>query len=112
VRRERRRDLLVREGGTTDSFGPLRELRDGLGLLSGSFTPHYDGEADRKPALRRALVDGLPGGLAADDFAAAHYVGGEFREAIASKAGAAVYRVGLDGGDVIEERIETRLLGV
>jgi peptidase E len=99
------------EGGTTDSFGPLRELRDGVGLLSGSFTPHYDGEADRKPALRRALADGLPAGLAADDFAAAHFAGGEFREAIASKAGAAVYRVALNGSDVVEQRVETRLLG-
>ena len=61
----------------TDSFGPLRELQDGVGRLSGSFTPHYDGEADPKAAFRRTLVDGLSAGFAADDFAAAHFVGGE-----------------------------------
>ena len=29
------------EASTTDSFGPLAALPDGLGLLAGSFCPHY-----------------------------------------------------------------------
>ena len=34
-------------GGTTDSFGPrLRPFTDGLGMLAGSFCPHYHSEAD------------------------------------------------------------------
>ena len=38
------------EGGSTDSFGNgLLRLQDGLGLLPGSFCPHYDGEAERRP---------------------------------------------------------------
>jgi peptidase E len=28
----------------TDGFGPLAFLNDGLGLISGSACPHYDGE--------------------------------------------------------------------
>ena len=99
------------EGGTTDSFGSLRELRDGVGLLRGSFTPHYDGEADRRPALRRALESGLPAGLAADDYAAAHFRGGEFHAAIASRQGAQVYEVALEAGQVRERALETRYLG-
>ena len=98
------------EAGITDSFGPLRELRDGVGLLAGSFTPHYDGEADRRPTLRRALTAGFPAGLAADDFAAAHFVDGELHAAVASREGAAVHRVRLEGGEVVEKRLETRLL--
>lgn len=98
------------EGDTTDSFGSLRELRDGLGLLSGSFTPHYDGEADRKPALRRALAAGLPAGLAADDFAAAHYVDGELQECVGSRPGAVVYAVSSTDGAVVEQPLETRQL--
>ena len=40
------------EGGTTDSFGAaLAPLRDGLGFLSGSFCPHYDGEEQRRANL-------------------------------------------------------------
>lgn len=99
------------EGGTTDSFGPLRELRDGVGLLSGSFTPHYDGEADRRPALRAALANGLPAGLAADDYAAAHYLDGAFHAAVASRRGAQVYEVAFEEGEVRERALETRLLG-
>src|SRR5262249_32608842 len=38
------------EDGVTDSFGPmLAQLRDGLGMLRGSFCPHYDGEVERRP---------------------------------------------------------------
>ena len=44
------------EGSTTDSFGPeLRELGDGLGILSGSFCPHYDGEPGRRPTYARLV---------------------------------------------------------
>ena len=98
------------EVGITDSFGPLRELRGGLGILSGSFTPHYDGEAERRPALHRALAAKLPDGLAADDFAAVHYEGGRFLEAVASRDGAGVYRVRFEDGVVVEEPVVTRLL--
>src|SRR5262249_33469941 len=41
----------------TDSFRiELDPLHDGLGILPGSFCPHYDGEALRRPVYRR-LVD-------------------------------------------------------
>lgn len=99
------------EAGITDSFGPLQELRDGVGLLPGSFTPHYGGEGERRPTLRRALTSGFPAGLAADDFAAVHFADGELQGAVASRSGASVYRVHLEGGDVIEERLDTRVLG-
>ena len=41
------------ECGTTDSFNLLRlaPLQDGLGFLSGSHCPHYDGEEQRRPLL-------------------------------------------------------------
>src|ERR1700743_3324740 len=52
------------EGGTTDSFGArLRPYTDGLGLLTGSFCPHYHSEAERRPLYQRLVADGaLPGG--------------------------------------------------
>ena len=82
------------EASTTDSFGPtLRPLHDGLGLLAGSFCPHYDGEEQRRPLFHRLVAEGFPPGYAADDFAAAHFVGTTFERAIASRAGANVYRV-------------------
>src|ERR1700733_7661561 len=48
-------------GGTTDSFGrKLRPFTDGLGMLAGSFCPHYQSEAERRPLYQR-----LGGGAAA-----------------------------------------------
>ena len=69
----------------TDSFGAaLDPLDDGLGILPGSFCPHYDGEERRRPVYRALVDDGFPAGYAADDGAAFHFVGTELREVVAS----------------------------
>ena len=82
------------ECSVTDSFGPgLAPLHDGLGLLPGSFCPHYDGEELRRPVYRELVDDGFPPGYAADDGAALHFVGTELREVVAAAPGAAAYRV-------------------
>ena len=45
----------------TDSFGiALDPLHDGLGLLPGSFCPHYDGEERRRPVYRSLVDGGIP----------------------------------------------------
>lgn len=100
------------EGGSTDSFGSgLFPLQDGLGLLPGSFCPHYDGEAERRPTYPEFVQEGLPGGWAADDGAGLHFVGTELREAICSRPDARVYRVERLGGEVVETPLPTRFLG-
>jgi peptidase E len=92
----------------TDSFGPqLRPLRDGLGLLPGSFCPHYDGEPERRPAFTRLVNEGvLPPGYAADDDAALLFEGTELREVVSQREDARGYRVTADS----EEPLDTRLL--
>src|SRR5262249_40379394 len=74
------------EDGVTDSYGtPLDALRDGLGWLPGSFCPHYDSEAERRPVYRRLVADGtLPGGFAGDDGVAFHFADGELVEDVSS----------------------------
>lgn len=102
------------EGSTTDSFGPtLRPLNDGLGVLSGSFVPHYDGEAQRRPLFERLVADGtLPAGYAADDGAALVFRGTELSECFSSRPDAAAYRVEPKaGGGVSETRLPARYLG-
>ena len=102
------------EASTTDSFllGRADPLLDGLGLVPGSFCPHYDAEPERRPRFRTLVADGtLPPGLAGDDFAAVHLVDGAFEEAVASRAGASAYRVDRADGGVEETRLPTRLLG-
>jgi peptidase E len=102
------------EGFTTDSFGPkLRPVRDGFGVLNGSFIPHYDGEAQRRPLFHRLVAEGtLPGGYGVDDGAALVFRGTELREVVADRPDAHGYRVerGPDG-TVVESELDTRFLG-
>jgi dipeptidase E len=99
------------QSSVTDSFGPLRDLQDGLGFLPGSACPHYDGEARRRPTFQRLIKSGtLPPGYAADDFAAIHFVGRRVFRCIASRSGAKVYRVRLLHGKISEESMPTTLL--
>ena len=82
------------EAGVTDSFGPeLAGLRDGLGFLSGSACPHYDGEERRRPVYRELVDGGFPPGYAADDGVALHFVGTELHEVVSTRPGATAYRV-------------------
>jgi peptidase E len=82
------------ECSVTDSFGQdLAPLHDGLGLLPGSFCPHYDSEGLRRPRYRALVDEGFPAGHAADDDAALHFVGAELREVVSARAGATGYRV-------------------
>lgn len=100
------------EGGVTDSFGPsLAPIADGLGLLAGSHCPHYDGEAERRPAYHRAVASGaLPAGIAADDGVALRYQGTELVEVVSSRPEARAWRVTRRGDDAHEEAIVPRLL--
>jgi dipeptidase E len=95
------------EDGLTDSFGPtLRPLGDGLGFLSGSFCPHFDGEPYRRPTYMKLVREsGLPPGLAADDDAALLYEGTELREVVSQREGATGYRVTSDGAEPLEARV-------
>lgn len=98
------------EAGVTDSFGPLAALRDGLGLLSGSACPHYDGETDRRPTYQSLVGAGFPEGYAADDGAALHFVGTALEACVAGRPGARVYRVAVAGEAVVETPLPIRVL--
>lgn len=102
------------EAGITDSFGPtLQAMPDGLGFLPGSCCPHYDGEAQRRPAYQGAVAAGFAAGLAADDGCALHYRGTTFVEAITALPQARAYRVerAADGTTATETPIAARYLG-
>ena len=101
------------EGGTTDSFGGLAALRDGLGFLPGSHTPHYDGEPGRRPTYHRLVADGsLPDGYAADDCAALVYRGTQLVEVVTSQPAARGYRVERGpNGRAVETELPARYLG-
>ena len=102
------------EGGTTDSFGVrLRPFTDGLGMLAGSFCPHYNSEPERRPLYRRLVADrALPDGIACDDGAGAHYTEETLCELVSDRPGAGAYLVVADGaGDSVETALDVRFLG-
>ena len=102
------------EGGTTDSFGPeLRPFTAGLGLLKGSYCPHYESEARRRPLYHRLIAEGaLPEGYACDDGVGLHFVDEELTETVADRAGAKGFSVRRGAGGVVEEaELGVRVLG-
>ena len=102
------------EAGTTDSFGKeLRPFTAGLGLLSGSYCPHYDSEERRRPTMHRLVGDGtIPPGWAADDRVAMHFVDTELVEVVTDRTdGASAWRIDRgDDGQAVETKVEARLL--
>ncbi|HEY3163132.1 MAG TPA: peptidase E [Candidatus Limnocylindrales bacterium] len=102
------------EACTTDSFGPtLRPLGGGLGILRGSLSPHYHGEAQRRPLFLGLVADGtLPPGYAVDDGAALVFRDLDLVEVVTSDPAAGAWRVESDGrGGATETALATRCLG-
>jgi len=95
------------ECSVSDSFGVgLRALDDGVGLLPGSFCPHFDGEPERRPTYARLVREGMAPGIACDDAAAAVYRGTELEEVVSVADGSTAYRIAPGS----EEPLEARLL--
>jgi dipeptidase E len=96
------------EASVTDSFGPqLEGMRDGLGFLSGSACPHYDGEDVRRPRYTELVSKGFPAGFAIDDLAALHFDGTELVEVLTTREGSRAYRVTPDGEQPLDARLLT-----
>jgi peptidase E len=102
------------EGGTTDSYGSrLRPFTDGLGMLSGSYCPHYNSEGERRPLYQHLVAEGtLPPGLACDDGVGAHYIDDTLAEMVADRPEGNAYRVTPDApGTAAETKLDVRFLG-
>jgi dipeptidase E len=100
------------DAGTTDSIpGPLTALPC-LGFLPGSCSPHYDGEPMRRPAYHDMIRSGkLAAGIALEDTVAAHFIHGERKYTVSSRAGSKAYWVENQAGKVSETAFDTRFLG-
>jgi peptidase E len=95
------------EAGTTDSFTPeLGPLFDGLGLLKGSASPHYDSEERRRLVYQREIAAGLPAGIALEDGVAALYEDERLVEVVTGRDGGRAFHVDRAG----ERAIGTRLV--
>lgn len=97
---------------STDSIPGRLTVLSGLGIIQGSFCPHYDGESERRPSLHRLIQDDLilPG-YAADDGAAVHFIDDQLSTAVSSRPAAKAYKVFKTGNKAAEEMVHTRFLG-
>lgn len=95
------------EQGLTDSIpGKLSRL-DCFGFLPGSCSPHYDGEAERRPNYRRMIAGGeVKHGYGIDDCAALHFRGRDLSGVVASRGRASAYLVESGPDGVTETRLE------
>lgn len=74
------------EGGLTDSYGPeLKPITNTLGLISGSYIPHFEPEDKyRRSVLRQSIKEGsLPDGMATERGVSLSYENGELTDIIA-----------------------------
>lgn len=97
--------------GVTDSFGPIFQPLNGLGFLAGSNCPHYDSEAERRPAYHRLLKAGMPSGYATDDGVALHFLDGVLRHVVSSRPNAKGYELKLMGNAAVETPLIPTFLG-
>ncbi len=98
------------EACTTDSFGPIAALHDGLGFLPGSFCPHYDAEPGRRPMFLRLVAEGFPAGYAVEDQVGLHFRESGLVEAVTSRENGRAFRMELREGEVIETPLKVRTL--
>lgn len=104
-------------GCSTDSFGPLAPLNDGLGFIPAAACPHLDAEAERRPTLTKWVsARKLPTTYAADDYAALYFTAAgarlkpQLHRCIASRVSAGCYRVERRGRGAWIEPLPTRRL--
>lgn len=99
------------EEGVTDSFGDKLEPLQCLGFLKGSNCPHYDGEADRRPAYQEFIASNkIKPGIATDDGVALHYIDQEIHKIVRSRPNAKAYKVFYEK-ELKEIQLETEYLG-
>lgn len=99
------------EQGTTDSIPGNLTAMSCLGYLKGSCSPHYDGEAERRPTLHHLVEnDEILPGYAFDDGAAGHFIDGKLHKVVSSRSHAKGYYIQKAEGLVQEETLDTDYL--
>jgi peptidase E len=99
------------QSGLTDSFPRRYAALRCMGLLKGSFCPHFDSEPKRQPIFKRLVRSGeLPPGYAADDGVALHFVDEGLEHVVADRPKAIARYFGRPAGptgvtDLLSERL-------
>ena len=93
--------------GTTDSRPKELSIVQGLGLIKGSHSPHYDAEPGRRPLYQKLIASGqMQPGYACDNDAGIYFEDNTVKRVVATRDGAKVYYVSVAGGAAVEKVIE------
>jgi len=99
------------DGITNPSPGVLTRLPC-LGLLKGSFCPHYDDKVELRESFHKLILDGvIENGIGAEDGAAVHYIGNEILRVVTSRPGVTAYEVKKIRNKIVETPLESVFLG-
>jgi dipeptidase E len=99
------------EQGTTDSRPQEVTKIECLGFLKGSHSPHYDGEAVRRPTYHRLISSGeLKPGYACDNNAGIYFEDNEVVRVVRTREGANAYYVEMVGGRIVEKKLDAEII--
>ncbi|HNP23933.1 MAG TPA: peptidase E [Panacibacter sp.] len=99
------------EQGSTDSRPGKLTTVEGLGLIKTSHSPHYDGEAERRPLYWSKIKSGAyKPGYACDDKAGIYFENEEVKEVVSLNEKSNAYFVGLEGAEIKETVLQKTLL--
>jgi peptidase E len=97
------------QSGITSSQGRPSSC-EGLGLLPGSNSVHYDAQPERAVAYRASIQAGMPGGFGVDDGVGLRFEQTTLAEVVTARPGARAYRVETRAGEVVETPLEPTVL--
>ena len=90
-----------------DSWADRLVAIPALGMLPGSCCPHYDGEAERRPAFQEMLRAGeVSAGIAIDDDCAVHFRGVAPSAVLRLRPDAGAYAVAVREGSIEETALD------
>ena len=99
------------DNGTTDSRPLELSVVEGLGFLPFSHSPHYDGEAFRRPLYHKNMLKGIfKAGYAMDNNAGIIFKNGEPFKVVSIDDQHNCYYVSLQDGKVVEVKLEATIL--
>jgi len=99
------------EQGLTDSVPFQLNKLDCLGILKGSYCPHFDGEAERQENYKSKILSGeMKSGFGVDDGVGLHYIDGELKHIVSSRKEAKAYCFEKKDGVLKEQTLKTLYL--
>jgi ketosteroid isomerase-like protein len=84
-----------------------------LGLLQGSFCPHYDERTELRFSFRELITDGdIKNGYGVEDYCGLHFINNQLYNVISSRKGARAYFVKKSSKTYLEDQLDTAFLGI